>query len=98
MKRVAIWAMFLAAPAMAAAGGSASAQFKSLDTDQDGYVSVKEATAHGELFNAFRTFDKDQDGRLSPAEFAKADVPAAKAEGEEQETAKTAAEETDQQN
>ena len=46
-------------------------QLKDLDKNQDGQISVKEATEHAALFNSFKTLDVNQDGQLDSTEVAK---------------------------
>ncbi|MCG8311726.1 MAG: hypothetical protein MI976_00785 [Pseudomonadales bacterium] len=49
-------------------------QFKSLDTDSDGYISGTEATASQPVSASFGKLDADTDGRLSAEEFSKYEV------------------------
>jgi len=58
-----------APPAQAASVASLS--FKTLDTDKDGYLSMKEFTAKGLDDLAFRAADIDSDGRVDPGEYGK---------------------------
>ena len=58
-----------APPAPAASATSLS--FKSLDTDKNGYLAIKEFTAKGLDDLAFRAADIDNDGRVDPDEYAK---------------------------
>jgi hypothetical protein len=58
-----------APPAQAAAAAGLS--FKTLDTDKDGYLSMKEFTAKGLDDLAFRAADVDNDGQVDPGEYAK---------------------------
>ncbi|MDP2028486.1 MAG: hypothetical protein Q8K12_02500 [Thiobacillus sp.] len=55
----------------APAASTASLSFKTLDTDKDGYLSMKEFTAKGLDDLAFRAADVDSDGRVEPGEYAK---------------------------
>lgn len=57
-----------APPAWAASAAGLS--FKTLDTDKDGYLSMKEFTAKGLDDLAFRAADIDNDGRVDPGEYA----------------------------
>lgn len=58
-----------AAPTPAASAENVS--FKMLDTDKDGYLSIKEFTAKGLDDLAFRAADVDSDGLVEPAEYDK---------------------------
>ena len=51
------------------AASAASLSFKSLDTDKDRYLSLKEFTAKGLDDLAFRAADIDSDGRVDPDEY-----------------------------
>lgn len=53
----------------AADQNQAVVDFKSLDTNRDGKVSLNEATEHDGLFVAFKNLDKDKDGALTKEEF-----------------------------
>lgn len=44
--------------------------FQSLDKNEDGQISIQEATTHDELFVAFKKLDTNKDGSLSKEEFA----------------------------
>ncbi len=55
----------------AQAASVAGLSFKTLDTDKDGYLSMKEFTAKGLDDLAFRAADVDNDGRVDPGEYAK---------------------------
>ncbi len=46
--------------------------FSALDTNQDGFVDQKEASASPAVSKVFSTADANKDGRLSPEEYAKA--------------------------
>lgn len=46
-----------------------SADFATLDTDQDGFISQGEAQNQENLWAAFASTDADQDGQLSPSEY-----------------------------
>jgi Ca2+-binding EF-hand superfamily protein len=45
------------------------ADFKALDANSDGKVSLNEATEHDGLFVSFKNLDKDKDGTLTKDEF-----------------------------
>jgi hypothetical protein len=49
----------------------AAADFKSHDTDKDGFLSMDEFLAKGKDDLAFRAADIDGDGRVDPGEYAK---------------------------
>ncbi|WP_310448515.1 EF-hand domain-containing protein [Thiobacillus sp.] len=53
------------------AASAASLSFKTLDTDKDGYLSIKEFTAKGLDDLAFRAADIDSDGQVDPDEYGK---------------------------
>lgn len=46
-------------------------EFSSLDTDQDGFISIKEAVANPDLLASFGKLDLNGDGKLSQVEIAK---------------------------
>jgi hypothetical protein len=48
--------------------------FSELDTNHDGYIDRKEASASLEVSGWLESADKDKDGKLSPAEFAAAEA------------------------
>jgi Ca2+-binding EF-hand superfamily protein len=48
--------------------------FKSLDVDNNGFISAEEANANPAVAEAFGDGDTDGDGQLSPDEFAKMEV------------------------
>lgn len=52
----------------------------SLDADQDGFISLKEAVSNAELLENFGVIDTDEDGKISKEELAAAS--AAPKEGE----------------
>jgi Ca2+-binding EF-hand superfamily protein len=54
--------------------GNTTAMFKSLDTDNNGYISAEEANANPALAEAFGEADTNGDGQLSMEEFAKIDL------------------------
>jgi len=47
-------------------------EFKTLDTDQDGYVSKDEASQVPQIANLYQGADLDQDGKLSSNEYERA--------------------------
>ena len=49
---------------------SEHATFQQLDQDNDGYVSIIEATGQTELLKKWTEVDKDTDGRLEVTEFS----------------------------
>lgn len=53
-----------------AAHAQTAPTFESLDKNQDGKISLNEASEHDALFVAFKGLDKDRDGELSREEFA----------------------------
>lgn len=53
--------------------GNTAAMFKSLDTDNNGYISAEEANANPALVDAFGEADTNGDGQLSMDEFMKMD-------------------------
>ena len=60
--------------AAAVASGAAIAQsgsFESLDKNNDGKISVHEASADDDLFVKFKSLDTNKDGELTREEFAK---------------------------
>ena len=59
--------------AQAADPGSAKAPtFSQLDTNHDGYIDAKEASASPEVSSWASSADQDKDGKLSPKEFTAA--------------------------
>jgi hypothetical protein len=44
--------------------------FQQLDQDDDGYVSIREATGQNELLKQWTQVDKNTDGQLEAAEFS----------------------------
>jgi hypothetical protein len=48
-----------------------SVDFKTLDTNKDGYLSMQEFTAKGSDDLAFRAADINGDGQVDPGEYAK---------------------------
>lgn len=44
--------------------------FKAVDTDADGYISIEEAKVVPGLAEVFMKSDSDQDGKLSEAEYS----------------------------
>jgi len=50
------------------------AMFKKLDTDNDGYVTLKEANANPDILDSFSEGDSNDDNKLSLAEFKKMKV------------------------
>lgn len=66
MKWLAWVALALAGTALAAGH---EAEFKSLDLDGDGTVSLAEAAGNRELVTKFDRADRDHDGKLTRAEF-----------------------------
>lgn len=56
---------FLAAPALA----EHTAEFRLLDLDGDGQVSLSEAAGNGDIVTKFDRADRNRDGRLSGKEF-----------------------------
>lgn len=48
---------------------AAEAQFKALDTDQNGVLTEEEAKQEPELVKVFRKLDTDQSGTLTQEEF-----------------------------
>lgn len=44
-------------------------EFRSMDLDGDGHVSLSEAAGNGDIVTKFDRADRDRDGRLSPKEF-----------------------------
>lgn len=46
-----------------------AAEFRSLDVDTDGHVSLSEAAGNGEIVTRFDRADRDRDGRLSRKEY-----------------------------
>ncbi len=61
-----------AAPIVGVIAGEKSAipAFKELDADQDGKISVTEATANQKFASLFKKLDVDQDGGINAAEYA----------------------------
>ncbi len=47
-----------------------ASDFRSLDKDSDGFVSLSEAEPAGALHDVFAALDRNQDGKLSAVEFA----------------------------
>lgn len=43
--------------------------FKTVDADENGYISVAEADSYEALKEQFKKLDVDEDGQLSPEEF-----------------------------
>ena len=56
------------------AGSTPSAMFKTLDADNNGYISAEEANANPAVAEAFGDGDVNGDGQLSMEEFAKMDL------------------------
>ncbi|MGH8508666.1 MAG: EF-hand domain-containing protein [Gammaproteobacteria bacterium] len=72
MKRLAFWvgAAALAAGApLVLAVDPAVPDFKSMDTDTDGFISMKEASTAPAVEKVFAAVDKDGDQRLSATEY-----------------------------
>ncbi|WP_100641956.1 EF-hand domain-containing protein [Alteromonas facilis] len=51
-----------------------------LDTDQDGYISLKEAVSDAKLLENFGVIDTDEDGKISQEELAAASAAAKESE------------------
>ena len=51
--------------------------FKALDKDGDGYISINEATGRLDLLRAWVNADKNADGQLEMTEFSAFEVPPA---------------------
>jgi hyperosmotically inducible protein len=68
---LALVALALLAPALHASDpkAPASAWFRKLDKDRDGYLSRKEVSGVAAYAKAFDEADENRDGRLDPAEF-----------------------------
>ena len=47
-----------------------AATFQELDQDNDGYISIVEATGQNEILRQWTEVDKDTDGRLEMTEFS----------------------------
>jgi hypothetical protein len=59
-----------AAPTQAPPPGNDHASFDTLDRNNDGKISLSEASDNDALFVAFKNLDKNKDGELSKEEFA----------------------------
>ena len=68
-------ALAMLSGAHAARGGAtvSSPDFKRMDTNHDGYISLNEARKHGDFDKALKEADDNHDGRLDAAEFVKAE-------------------------
>jgi Ca2+-binding EF-hand superfamily protein len=62
-------AVLLSMPSMAEEMSQAE-QFSKLDKDNDGYVSINEATGHNEMLKKWVDIDKDENGKLEFSEFS----------------------------
>jgi EF hand len=59
-----------AAPTQAPPAGNDRLSFDTLDRNNDGKISLSEASDNDALFVAFKNLDKNKDGELSKEEFA----------------------------
>ena len=71
---IAAMALYATVPSAYAADSAPveAKSFSALDTNQDGFVDQKEASASPAVSRTFSTADANKDGRLSPEEYAKA--------------------------
>lgn len=53
-----------------AAAPASLPSFETLDTNNDGKISLNEASANDDLFVSFKKLDVNRDGELTKAEFA----------------------------
>ena len=64
-----IFALAVASPVIAEQVDSKK-QFRSLDTDNNGFISIIEATGHNELLMKWSETDRNTDGQLEISEFS----------------------------